>query len=148
MDIRLQKFCRAGYASLFFLLAPMLRNCWVLSAYDVALAAETVQSIPAISESKSQPSSADKPSKLEVPILVYHHIRQSVPVGSRAEQRLTVTAEIFDHQMKYLQDKGYHVIPFAALVNYLEKKSALPKKPVVISFDDGWEDQFIYAIPV
>ena len=149
MDGRLLKFCRAGYASLLFLLAPMLQHCSSSPAFNVALAAEGLErSIPAISESKHRSSASDKPSEVEVPILVYHHVRQSVPTGSRAERRLTVTAEIFDHQMKYLQDNGYHVITFATLVGHLAKISVLPEKPVVISFDDGWEDQFVYAVPL
>jgi len=49
--------------------------------------------------------------------------------------------------MKYLHENGYQVITFADLVNCLKKVGKLPPKPVIISFDDGWEDQFVYALP-
>ncbi len=49
--------------------------------------------------------------------------------------------------MKYLQQNGYHVITFATLVHYLGEEGELPAKPVIISLDDGWEDQFAYSLP-
>jgi peptidoglycan/xylan/chitin deacetylase (PgdA/CDA1 family) len=83
----------------------------------------------------------------KVPILVYHHLSQSVSEGSPALRRLTVTAEIFAQQMQYLQDNGYHVITFSALADYFDHGKELPTLPVIISFDDGWETQFEYALP-
>jgi peptidoglycan/xylan/chitin deacetylase (PgdA/CDA1 family) len=61
---------------------------------------------------------------------------------------LTVTVEIFDQQMKFLQENGCHIITFTTLVDHLKEASELPAKPVIISFDDGWEDQFVYALPL
>jgi peptidoglycan/xylan/chitin deacetylase (PgdA/CDA1 family) len=49
--------------------------------------------------------------------------------------------------MKYLQENGYHIVTFSTLVHYLQEMSELPARPVIISFDDGWEDQFVYALP-
>jgi peptidoglycan/xylan/chitin deacetylase (PgdA/CDA1 family) len=84
----------------------------------------------------------------KVPILVYHHVSQSISEGgSSALRRLTVTAEIFAQQMQYLQDNGYHVITFSDLADYFEKGKELPTLPAIISFDDGWETQFEYALP-
>jgi peptidoglycan/xylan/chitin deacetylase (PgdA/CDA1 family) len=84
----------------------------------------------------------------KVPILVYHHLNQSISEGSSsALRRLTVTTEIFAQQMQYLQDNGYHVITFSDLADYFDKGRELPTLPVIISFDDGWETQFEYALP-
>ena len=84
----------------------------------------------------------------KVPILVYHHLNQSIAEGSSSGlRRLTVTAEIFAQQMQYLQDNEYHVITFSDLADYFEKGTELPTLPVIISFDDGWETQFEYALP-
>jgi len=49
--------------------------------------------------------------------------------------------------MKYLQDNGYHVITFTALADYLDQGRELPTQPIIISFDDGWQNQFVYALP-
>jgi len=142
-------FRRSCYASFLVLFAPPPQHYLPLPAQDIVLAREKAgESAPAAAKPERRSSSLDKRSTVEVPILVYHHIRQFTPVGSRAERRLTVTVEIFDLQMKYIQENGYHIINFAALIDHLKEANALPAKPVIISFDDGWEDQFVYALPI
>jgi peptidoglycan/xylan/chitin deacetylase (PgdA/CDA1 family) len=148
MDRKLVNFRRGCYASFLVLFASMPQQDLPSPAQHITLAAEQVErSTPPTSVSEHRSASSDKRSTVEVPILVYHHVRGSVPIGSRAERRLTVTVETFNHQMKYLQENGYHVINFATLVDYLNQIGELPAKPVVISFDDGWEDQYVYALP-
>jgi peptidoglycan/xylan/chitin deacetylase (PgdA/CDA1 family) len=100
-----------------------------------------------------QPSAlAEKPTppeqrKTKVPILVYHHIRLTAD-GSRGLRRMTVTAEVLDQQMKFLQDRGYHVITFSDLADYFEQGRELPTLPVIITFDDGWVTQYENALPL
>ncbi len=83
-----------------------------------------------------------------VPILVYHIVRPSYPTDSRAVTALAHTPEVFDAQMKYLADAGYHVVSFADLERHFADGAPLPKNPIIISFDDGWSDQFTYAFPI
>jgi peptidoglycan/xylan/chitin deacetylase (PgdA/CDA1 family) len=85
---------------------------------------------------------------LRVPILVYHSVMPHHP-GQTAEQRvLDVDDSVFVAQMRYLVDGGYHVVSFAALVDALEGRATLPKRAVVITFDDGWENQYRHAFPI
>jgi peptidoglycan/xylan/chitin deacetylase (PgdA/CDA1 family) len=108
--------------------------------------AEPQPFITTLSDSQ-QPALREKRTA-KVPILVYHHVSQSISEGgSSALRRLTVTAEIFGQQMQYIRDNGYHVITFSDLADYFEKGKELPTLPVIISFDDGWENQFEYALP-
>jgi peptidoglycan/xylan/chitin deacetylase (PgdA/CDA1 family) len=142
-------FHRACYASLLVLFAPTPQHDLPSPAQDTVSAREKAGgSAPATAEPERRSTSSGKRSTVEVPILVYHHIRQFAPVGSRAERRLTVTVEIFDQQMRYIRENGNRVIPLNALANYLREADELPTKPVIISFDDGWEDQFVYAVPL
>lgn len=83
-----------------------------------------------------------------VPLVVYHIVRPAYPDDSEAVKGLAQTPELFDAQMKYLGEAGYHVVSFGALEEHLTHGTPLPKKPIVISFDDGWQDQFIYAFPI
>jgi peptidoglycan/xylan/chitin deacetylase (PgdA/CDA1 family) len=94
------------------------------------------------------PPATDKERTAYLPILVYHHIRQRSPMDSRALRRLTVTPEIFQQQMQYLRDNGYHVVSFASLEIFFEQGAELPARPIIISFDDGWECQYQLAVPV
>jgi len=54
----------------------------------------------------------------------------------------------FEWQMQALQDWGYTTIPISLLVEAITKGSLLPPKPVVITFDDGYEDAFTNAFPI
>ena len=50
--------------------------------------------------------------------------------------------------MKYLQDNRYHVVSFASLEVFFKEGTELPAQPIIITFDDGWEDQYTLAFPI
>jgi len=77
-----------------------------------------------------------------VPVLMYHAI------GSDGEGSLYVAPENFCRQMRFLSDNGYSVISLDELVSGIEQEKRFPPKTVVITFDDGYEDNYIYAFPV
>ena len=91
---------------------------------------------------------ASSTAKLKLPILVYHIVRPSDPSDSQAVKDIAQTPEVFDAQMKYLADAGYRIVSFADLERHYKSGAALPRNPVIISFDDGWSNQFRYAFPI
>ena len=104
----------------------------------------------AASHAAPRVASAPAADSLRVPILVYHSVMPHHP-GQTAEQRaLDVDDSVFVAQMKYLVDGGYHVVSFGALVDALERRDTvpLPNRAVVITFDDGWENQYRHAFPI
>ena len=102
----------------------------------------------AASHDASRAANAPAADSLRVPILVYHSVMPHHP-GQTAEQRvLNVDDSVFAAQMRYLVDGGYHVVSFAALVDALEGRDTLPNRAVVITFDDGWENQYRHAFPI
>ncbi len=84
-----------------------------------------------------------------VPILVYHNI---LPTPSFKESatalQYRITPEVFAAQMKYLSDHDYNTVTFATLLKDLKGGIALPEKSVVLTFDDGWKNQYENAVPV
>lgn len=96
----------------------------------------------------ASPAAASSAEKVSVPIVVYHIVRPSYPTDSRSVRGLAHTPEVFDAEMKYLADTGYHVISFSDIENYFQNGTPLPTKPIIISFDDGWSNQFKYAFPI
>lgn len=77
-----------------------------------------------------------------VPVLNYHR------VDSGIRHSLVVPPEEFKKQMQYLHDEGYHTITLDELYEYVTKGTQLPDKPVLITFDDGYIDNYQYAMPI
>ena len=75
-------------------------------------------------------------ARKEVPILCYHHIRET-KVGD-----YTVSPETFKQEMKMLADSGYQTVLPNQLYNYLAHGGSIPKKSVMITFDDTDLEQF------
>lgn len=86
--------------------------------------------------------------KLNLPILVYHIVRPRYLSDSRAVRAIALTPRTFNAEMKYLGAAGYHVVQFSDLENYFQSGKTLPSNPIILSFDDGWSDQFVYAFPI
>jgi len=115
----------------------------VISPNDEVLYAETPASAtPQIA------FTASSTEKFKLPILVYHIVRPSYPNDSKAVLAIAHTPEVFDAEMKYLGDAGYHIVSFGDLESFFRGGKALPEHPIIISFDDGWSDQYTYAFPI
>jgi peptidoglycan/xylan/chitin deacetylase (PgdA/CDA1 family) len=76
-----------------------------------------------------------------VPILMYHSIENK-------ETGFSVTPENFLKQMKFIKDNGYEVISLNELVGSIKNKKRLERNKVVVTFDDGYKDNLVYAYPV
>lgn len=61
---------------------------------------------------------------------------------------LSVTPADFDKQMAYLRDNNYHTITPEQLYDNLENNAPLPENPVLITFDDGYRDNYKNAYPI
>ncbi len=90
-----------------------------------------------------------KPSVRKTPlILMYHQVFKNPEKENIFIQGgLYVSQDIFDKQLAYLKKK-YTIISLSQLVELLERGHSLPKKIAVITFDDGWRDNYQYAYPV
>ncbi|MBW2110893.1 MAG: polysaccharide deacetylase family protein [Deltaproteobacteria bacterium] len=78
----------------------------------------------------------------KVPILTYHRF------GGKTRSRLSMPADLFDQQMAYLKENGYRVIPLSDLIGFMQFRTALPKKAVVITIDDGYKSVYDIAFPI
>ena len=81
-------------------------------------------------------------NKKQVPILCYHQIRPYKPNDSPTAKAYIVPPDMFKDQMKALHDSGYQTILPDQLKKYLLSGEELPDKAVLISFDDGCDEQF------
>jgi peptidoglycan/xylan/chitin deacetylase (PgdA/CDA1 family) len=82
-----------------------------------------------------------------IPILMYHHLTLLDPHASVLQRTWTVSPTSFIQQLDYLSQQGYRTITFAQLDAFFEKGSPLPARPVILTFDDGWIDDYDVAFP-
>lgn len=61
---------------------------------------------------------------------------------------VTVTPDVFEGQMEYLHKSGYRTLKINELLDFISRKLTIKEKSVVVTFDDGWLDNYIYAFPV
>ncbi len=77
-----------------------------------------------------------------VPVLVYHKFSR------HTSDRMTVREDAFEEQMAFLKRNGYRVITLDDLFDFLDRKRPIPRKSVVITFDDGWGSMYEIAYPI
>ncbi|HEX2910685.1 MAG TPA: polysaccharide deacetylase family protein [Chloroflexia bacterium] len=81
----------------------------------------------------------------KIPILLYHSISEE---ASPEFKLYTVTPAMFERQLAYLSGQHYSPLTVTELVTALRTGgSTLPEKPVIITFDDGFQDFYTAALP-
>jgi peptidoglycan/xylan/chitin deacetylase (PgdA/CDA1 family) len=83
-----------------------------------------------------------------VPVLMYHHVGEPDQTADAIRRDLSVSPEDFEAQLRYLIEHGFAPITLERLVMHLQLGQPLPPKPVVLTFDDGFKDQYTNAYPL
>jgi peptidoglycan/xylan/chitin deacetylase (PgdA/CDA1 family) len=74
-------------------------------------------------------------------VLLYHKVNDGPPAP------LTVSLAQFDEQLTRLRELEYSVVDLDAVLAHYREGSALPRRPVLITFDDGYQDNVENAAP-
>jgi peptidoglycan/xylan/chitin deacetylase (PgdA/CDA1 family) len=85
---------------------------------------------------------------LALPILMYHRIDRPQAGQPAMERRLTVSPSDFAAQMRWLVRHGYHGVTERQVYGAVVHGRPLPARPVLITFDDGYRDVLVHAVPV
>lgn len=81
-------------------------------------------------------------SELQMPILMYHYIREYSDQNDKIGTNLSVSPENFAKQLDLIKEEGYTTITFEDL-----SKNNIPEKPIILTFDDGYGDFYSNAFP-
>jgi peptidoglycan/xylan/chitin deacetylase (PgdA/CDA1 family) len=82
-----------------------------------------------------------------ISILSYHHLLKNEE-NPFPNNDSVLSVENFQEQMKYLHDKNFNAITLDELEKFLRGEIKLPQNSIVITFDDGYKSNYIYAYPV
>jgi peptidoglycan/xylan/chitin deacetylase (PgdA/CDA1 family) len=97
---------------------------------------------------KPEPTPDGTTRQTIVPILMYHHVAVPPPDTDYIRRDLSVSPANFEAQLRYLIENGHQPITLSDLIVHLQVGQPLPSKPVIITFDDGFKDQYTNAYPL
>lgn len=83
-------------------------------------------------------------NKIELPIIMYHAFLKD----TNSHGKFVISPIQFEHDIKYIIEKGYEPILVNDLIAYTKGEKQLPEKPIMITIDDGYYNNYIYAFPI
>lgn len=112
-----------------------------LSMVGAALAADAAP--------PAQKPDAEAKAKIEtgsgeicLPILMYHEVKYK-KLGKDV-----IAPQELESDLAWLKKNGYHSVFMKDLIAYVRGRAGLPEKPIVLTFDDGYLNNYIYAYPL
>ncbi|MEG2198724.1 MAG: polysaccharide deacetylase family protein [Anaerovorax sp.] len=81
---------------------------------------------------------------IPVPIVMYHGLIKDPSL----QNNFFIHPDTFRQDLDYLQANGYTPVFMDELIAYTKGSGALPLKPIVLTFDDGYYNNYLYAFPI
>jgi peptidoglycan/xylan/chitin deacetylase (PgdA/CDA1 family) len=134
----------AGIAAAATAVAPMTEQ----SATEMPTVTEAEPAAEAAPTAIAMPTPDGNVRVAHVPILMYHYLSAPPADADMYRLDLSVTPDLFAAQLDAMQQAGYTTISLYTLIDYLTTGSPLPEKPVVLTFDDGYRDNYTNAFPM
>jgi hypothetical protein len=85
-------------------------------------------------------------SNQAVPVFMYHSV--GIPEKKWVWNYLTCPWQIFESHLKWLKKNNYNTISLSQLYQYIFEENEIPEKSVVLTFDDGYADNYVFAYPL
>lgn len=80
----------------------------------------------------------------DVPIIMYHHILKD----SNRWGKYVIGPEELEQDLRYLKAQGYETVTAEDVIRFVYEGTPLPQKPIMLTFDDGYYSNFVYACPL
>ena len=98
---------------------------------------------------QQQTEAASDFTQPSVPVLMYHHLLPEADMtGVFANNNVAISVEQFTQDMHTLKEQGYQTISLRQLHDFVLDGKEVPAKSVVVTFDDGYLSNKVYAMPV
>lgn len=104
---------------------------------------ETKEVPVAVSSEADPPSVARPETNLQMPILMYHHIRDYDNASDQIGINLSVSPTKLAQQLDEIAAAGYNTTTFEEI-----SSGIAPTKPIILTFDDGYENFYANAYPL
>lgn len=81
---------------------------------------------------------------VQLAVIMYHGLIND----ENLQNTYMIDPDLFESDLKYLKENGYNTIVIKDLIDYFEKGTPLPENPVMLTFDDGYYNNYYYAYPL
>ena len=81
---------------------------------------------------------------VKLPIIMYHSLLKD----PKLQNDYTISPTLFENDLKYLTENGYTTVVVKDLNDYVYGKKSLPEKCIMLTFDDGYYNNYYYAFPL
>lgn len=135
-----QKLCKGGRRMKKTLL-QMVLTCMVLGVIFMANDAAVERGI---AEAETVSATFGNSESVKLPVIMYHSVLKD---QARAGDYVVSPAAL-ETDLDYLKEHGYETVTVADLVRYVDGLGDLPEKPVMLTFDDGHYNNYLYAYPL
>lgn len=119
--------------SRLFLLVKLNLRALALALVGVALSAAAIVTVRAMPAEEA----------VEIPVVMYHAVLKD----EARHGRYVVSPAEFENDLLYLKKHGYTTILIQDLIAYTQG-GTLPEKPILLTFDDGYYNNYLYAFPI
>ena len=77
-------------------------------------------------------------------VIMYHGLIDD----TSKQNQYFIDTKYFEQDLEYITSKGYHTIFASDLIDYFEKGTPLPENPIMLTFDDGYYNNYAFAFPL
>ncbi|MBR4949568.1 MAG: polysaccharide deacetylase family protein [Clostridia bacterium] len=95
-----------------------------------------------VSEDNKQVMS--KAREVKLPVIMYHHMVKN----EKMTGDYSISPDQFEKDLLYIKEKGYTTVSSDNILEFYYNNVPLPEKPIMITFDDGYESFYSYAFPL
>lgn len=81
---------------------------------------------------------------ISLPVLMYHSICSS----SGKEGKFIVSETGLEQDLTYISENGYNTVSASQIIDFVYNGTPLPEKPILLTFDDGYYNNYCYAFPL
>ncbi|MPM32009.1 hypothetical protein SDC9_78567 [bioreactor metagenome] len=79
---------------------------------------------------------------VDLPIIMYHEVKPA-----KAGKDAILPSE-FEQDLQYLASQGYTTVTISQVIDYVNGNGSLPQKPIMLTFDDGYLNNYTYVLPL
>lgn len=97
-------------------------------------------SVPVSVETGAEPAG----DSITLPIVMYHGMLRD----PKLQGEFVISPDLFESDLKYITEHGYNTVVMRDIIDFVYKGTPLPENPIMLTFDDGYYNNYIYAFPL